>query len=89
MKKTDLYKNEARKISGQMKTQGIPGRFANEAGGVHDRREQRKIEQSLGLVPFAVKLQSDLVKELHALAKERNIGLNELVAELLGKGMKS
>jgi hypothetical protein len=89
VKKTDLYKNEGSKISGQMKRQGVPGRFANEAGAVRDRREQRKLEQSLGLVPFAVKLDSDLVKALHALAQSRGVGLNELVAELLEKGMKS
>ena len=89
MKKTDLYKNEGLKISGKMKGQGIPGRFANEAGAVRDRREQRKVEQALGLVPFAVKLKSDLVKELHALAQSRGVGLNELVAELLEKGLKS
>ena len=88
MKKTDLYRNQGTKISGQMKQQGVPGRFGNEAGAVRDRREQRKLEQSLGLVPFAVKLNGDLVRELHALAQSRNVGLNELVAELLEKGMK-
>ena len=88
LKKTDLYKNEGLKIGGQMKRQGVPGRFGNEAGAVRDRREQRKLEQSLGLVPFAVKLNAELVRELHALAQSRNVGLNELVAELLEKGVK-
>jgi hypothetical protein len=89
LKKAGLYKNEGSKISGQLKNQGTPGRFGSEAHAVLDKREQRKLDQSLGLVPFAVKLNSELVKELHALAEQRNIGLNELVAELLEKGMKS
>jgi hypothetical protein len=89
LKKTDLYKNEGLKISGQLKRQGTPGRFGSEARAVLDKREQRKLDQSLGLVPFAVKLNSDLIKELHALAQSRDVGLNELVAELLQKGMKS
>lgn len=87
MKKTDLYKNEGQKISGQMKRQGTPGRFGSEAGAVLDRRAQRKLDQSLGLVPFSVKLPSDLAQELRALAESRPVGLNELVAELLRKGM--
>ena len=88
MKKTDLYKNEGLKISDQLRKQGTPGRFGTEARAVLDKREQRKLDQSLGLVPFAVKLNSDLVKALHALAKERDVSLNALVAELLQKAMK-
>ena len=87
MKKTDLYKNEGLKISGQMRKQGTPGRFGSEAGTVLDRREQRKLDQSLGLVPFAVKLPSELAQELRSLAQSRKVGLNELVAEVLRKGM--
>jgi hypothetical protein len=34
-----------------------------------------------------VKLPGDLAQELRALAESRNTGLNELVAELLRKGM--
>jgi hypothetical protein len=39
------------------------------------------------LVPFAVKLNGELVQQLHAQAKERNVDLNELVAGLLAKGL--
>ena len=53
-----------------------------------DRREQRKRDQALGLVPFAVKLDGALVKQLQTLALERGTGLNELTAELLKKGLK-
>ena len=66
-----------------------PGRFGQSAPGAVGRREQRKRDQALGLIPFAVKLHSDLVAQLHALAKERGTGLNELTAELLQLGLKA
>jgi hypothetical protein len=40
-------------------------------------------------VPFAVKLNEDLVAKLHERAKGREGGLNEVVAELLKKGLES
>ena len=87
MKKTDLEKNKGMKIHGRMKQSGPPARFGTESAAVLDRREQRKLDQSLGLVPFAVKLNSDLVKQLQALAQARQTGLNEIVAEVLKKGL--
>ena len=52
------------------------------------RKEQRERERAQGLVPFAVKLNQELVKKLHALARERGIPLNEVVAEALEKGLE-
>nr|WP_119154602.1 hypothetical protein [Caldimonas tepidiphila] len=88
MKRTDLEKNKGLKIAGQMKQAGAPGRFGAKAGSVPDRRERRRIEQAQGLVPFAVKLHGDLVKELHAQAEARGLPLNELVAGLLKTGLE-
>jgi hypothetical protein len=85
MKKTDLYKNLGLKIDGKLKQAGTPDRFA--AGGALDRKEQRKLDQEKGLIPFAVKLNAELASELRALAETREIGMNELVDELLRKGM--
>ena len=87
MKKPDLDKLKGLKLSGAMKQAATPGRFGKDAAVPPNRREQRKLDQAQGLVPFAVKLDSDLVKQLHALAQQRNIGLNEVVAELLKKGL--
>lgn len=87
MKKTDLYKNQGLKINSQMKQAGIPDRFGGAASAIPDRREQRKIDQAQGLVPFAVKLNSELVQQIQALAQTRQVGLNEVVAELLKKGL--
>jgi hypothetical protein len=88
VKKTDLEKNKGLKIKGSVNRFGTPGRFGKDAGLVVERREQRKLDQALGLVPFAVKLNGDLVKQLQALAQARQTGLNEVVAELLKKGLE-
>ena len=89
MKKTDLEKNKGLKINSSVNRFGTPGRFGKDAGVPLQRREQRKLEQSLGLVPFAVKLDGDLVKQVQALARSRQTGLNEVVAELLKKGLEN
>jgi hypothetical protein len=89
MKRTDLEKNIGLKIRSQINRSGTAGRIGQETAVAIDRREQRKLDQALGLVPFAVKLNSDLVKQIQSLAQERRIGLNEVVAELLQKGLNS
>ena len=86
MKKTGMAKSDAKKLMGKMAAPGAAG-FGNGDVVVVDRREQRKRDQELGLVPFAVKLNSDLVLQLQTLAKERAIDLNELVADVLVKGL--
>lgn len=86
MKKTDLAKNDAKKLMNKMAPQGATG-FGNAASAVVDKREQRKRDQALGLVPFAVKLNGDLVKRLHTLATERGVDLNTLVGDVLAKGL--
>ncbi|TSA12820.1 MAG: hypothetical protein D4R74_10640 [Betaproteobacteria bacterium] len=87
MKKTDLEKNKGLKINSSVNRFGTPGRFGKDASLPLQRREQRKLDQSMGLVPFAVKLNGDLVNQIHALAQARQTGLNEVVAELLKKGL--
>ena len=84
MKKADLEKQQGRKLAGPGTT---PDRFGKGAAAVLDKREQRERERELGLVPFAVKLHADLVRDLHAAAEKRGVGLNELIAELLRKGL--
>ncbi len=87
MKRTGIDKLQGLKLSGAMKQAVTRGPFGSNAAVAPNRREQRKLDQEQGLVPFAVKLDGDLVKQIHALAQERNIGLNEVVAELLKKGL--
>jgi hypothetical protein len=89
MKKTDLEKLQALKIVTQMKKAAPPERYAQGSAAVLDRREQRKLDRERGLVPFAVKLDGRLVNRVRALAEERKAGINEVVAELLEKGLGS
>ena len=85
MKKADLEKLKGRKLAAGSGTTN--DRFGKGATEVLDKREQRDRDRELGLVPFAVKLHEDLVRDLHAAAQKRGAGLNELTAELIRKGL--
>lgn len=89
MKRTELEKKKGKKIDAALGQGRIPHRFGQGVAGLVDRREQRKRDQALGLIAFAVKLESALVQEVQNLAQKRQLGLNELVAELLRKGLDS
>lgn len=86
MKKTGMAKTDAKKLMGKMVAPGLSA-FEKTDTVVVDRREQRKRDQALGLVPFAVKLNSALVLQLQERAKSRGVDLNEIVADVLIKGL--
>ena len=86
MKKTDLAKSDAKKLMGKMGATGAAA-FGGAATVAVDRKEQRERERALGLVPFAVKLNGDLVRQLQELARERGADMNEVVADVLAKGL--
>lgn len=84
MKKSDLEKLKGKKLA----TGGpAPDRFGRDAAAPMDRRAQRERDRAQGLVPFAVKLHADLVRELHEAAKREGGDLNEVTAALLRKGL--
>lgn len=87
MKRTDLEKNLGLKIRGQMQHAAIPGRFAQGSAALPDRKEQRKLDQAAGLVPFAVKLHGDLARRLHELAQQEGVTLNALTDRLIRAGL--
>ncbi len=89
MKRTELEKLKGLTLQGRMKQAQTPERFGKEAAVPLSRREQRKLDKEKGLVPFAVKVDGELVKQIQALAEERETGLNELTADLLRKGLES
>jgi len=84
MKRTDMAKRDAERLKNEM---GAKNATFGGATAAPDRREQRERDRALGLVPFAVKLNGDLVKQLQATATDRGVELNQLVAELLQKGL--
>ncbi len=87
MKKTDLEKNKALKLTTRVK-QTSSSRFGQEsAKPVLDRREQRKLDQAQGLVPFACKLNETLVAQLQQRAAEHPGGMTGLLTEALERGL--
>jgi hypothetical protein len=87
MKKSDLDKNMGKVLTGKMKTAIVPDRFAQSAAAAVDKREQRKRDSAAGLVPFACKLPSDLVRQLHDKSVGVEGGLNAFVAAALTKAL--
>ena len=87
LKKTDLEKLKGSKLAGNMKLSSIPDRFGKDAANLPDKREQRKRDQEAGLVPFAVKLHGDLIKQIHAVADKEQKSLHDVTAELLAKAL--
>jgi hypothetical protein len=85
MKKTDLEKLKGKKIAAG--GFGTPDRFGRDAAAPGDKRAQREHDRELGLVAFACKLHGDLVREVHAAAQAKGVGLGEITAELLRKGL--
>ncbi len=87
MKKTDLEKTKALKLSQSLK-QSQSERFGK--GAVEapiNRREQRKLDQAKGLVPFACKLDGELVATLKERAVSHPDGMTGLVSELLKQAL--
>jgi len=86
MKKTDLEKNKALKLIHTMKQPGAE-RIGRAAPPAVDRREQRRLDQAQGLVPFACKLNVELVARLNARAEQHPGGMTGLLTELIEKGL--
>lgn len=87
MKKTDLEKALAKKITGRMAGAAAPARFGAAAVSPVDRREQRRRDAAAGLVAFACKLPQPLVAQIVARAAAHEGGANAVVAELLEKAL--
>jgi hypothetical protein len=85
VKKFDLEKIKALKLANGLK-QNSASSFGPQAGQPKlDKREQRRLDQEKGLVPFACKLDSDLVRQLQEHAAKHEGGMSEALAELLVK----
>ncbi len=76
--------NKAFKLANNLK-QGGKGRIGTADQPKVDRREQRKLDQAKGLVPFACKLDEKLVRQLKTLAEANEGGITEALAQLLVK----
>lgn len=84
MNKYDLEKNKGLKLNNSLKQAGPSARFGQRAAQPKlDKREQRRLDQEQGLVPFACKLDGELVKQLQERAATHEGGMSALLADLL------
>lgn len=87
VKKTDLEKNKALKLANSLKLSAALRAGRDTGPAKVDRREQRRLDQEQGLVPFACKLDAELVKRLQALAPAHAGGMSGLLKEALERGL--
>nr|WP_284700912.1 hypothetical protein [Robbsia betulipollinis] len=74
------------KLTNSLKAGGASVRFGQEAAQPKpDKREQRRLDQEKGLVPFACKLDAELVRQLQERAAAHAGDMSEALAELLTK----
>jgi predicted HicB family RNase H-like nuclease len=83
MKRTELEKRKGLKIVNELRRAGHAA--AHPPG---DRRAQRERDRAAGLVPFAVKLPGELVRQLQDAAQRHQTDLNQLVDGLLRTALK-
>ena len=86
MKKTDIEKNKGLKLTNSLRRAG-PYQAGGPDADKPDRREQRRLDQLKGLVPFACKLEQSLVDRLKQQAETHPEGVNGLVGDLLAAGL--
>ncbi len=89
MKRTDLEKTLGTKIKAKIHANSETGPFSKDAAKPVDKREQRKLDQAQGLVPFAVKINIDLVEKIQDIAKEEKKTVSDVVMELLHKALEN
>jgi hypothetical protein len=87
MKRGELEKRQASKLTNQMRADG--NAYGRATAPELDRRAQRDRDRAAGLVPFAVKLPQDLIKALQERATTQSVSLNDVAAEVLRKGLAS
>jgi hypothetical protein len=84
VKKFDIEKNKGLKLTNSLKNAGASARFGQEAALPKlDKREQRRLDQQMGLVPFACKLNEQLVAQLQARAVAHEGGMSAVLSEIL------
>jgi hypothetical protein len=85
MKRTELEKRKGLAITNAQRQAG--NRFGLAQATPLERKAQREADRAAGLVPFAVKLPSELVAQVQARAQRDGVPLSELAAALLRAGL--
>jgi hypothetical protein len=86
-KRTDLERLKAASLTDRLNRERTPERYGR-GSAVLSRKEQRELDKARGLVPFAVKLNAELVRRLREKAEAGKRPLDEVVTEALERGLK-
>jgi hypothetical protein len=86
--KADLARQLQLKITGQMRGTAVPDRFGQSASAALEKKEKRKLDAAAGLVPFACKLPSELIKKMNERGAAHEGGLNGWLAQVLEGAVK-
>jgi hypothetical protein len=87
LKRTELARLKAASLSDALSKSRPPERYGK-GSAIVSRKEQRELDKAKGLVPFAVKLNSALVKRLRDKAEAEKRPLEDVVTEALERGLK-
>lgn len=89
MKKTELYKNLAKKVDGKMKAAPPPQRFAQGAAGVAKKTDKATSDPAGRLVAVSCRLPAELVNRLRERAAGHEGGISALIAQALDLWLES
>ena len=89
MKKTDLYKNLAKKVDGRMKSAPVPQRFGPGAVAVAEKRDKDARDPATRLVAVSCRLPADLVNRLRERAAGEEGGINVVIAQAVERWLES
>ena len=81
MKKTDLEKHLAKKLSGRMKSTVVPQRFGQGSAAAKEKSEQNSHSPPGKLVAVSCRFPADLINRLREQAIMHKGGLNALLAQ--------
>ncbi len=81
MKKTDLYKNLAKKVDGKMKAAVPSQRFAQGAAGLAKKADKATSDSAGRLVAVSCRLPAELVNRLRKHAAGQEGGISVLIAQ--------
>jgi hypothetical protein len=87
LKRTELARLKAASLADALSKSRPPERYGK-GSAIVSRKEQRELDKAKGLVPFAVKLNSALVKRLRDKAEAEKRPLEDVVTEALERGLK-
>ena len=89
MKKTDLEKHLAKKVTGRMKSGAVPQRFGQGSAAARAKTEVKPRGAVVKLVPVACRLPAELVNRLRERTVGFDGGMNVVMAQAVELWLRS